>query len=153
MTPKERELLRAMRKRDREEGIWTYVPHPGVIVRPIAEREYGVFATRPFRRDQLIYSSLILPTRNIYGLKQVRDLRGMPFLDFAFAWADDISGFPLSWVSMINHSENPNTIYERDPKGPLMHFYAERNIGVLEQLTIDYGAEYWEGREHLMKKL
>jgi hypothetical protein len=46
---------------------------------------------------------------------------------------------------LYNHAADPNVEYDQD-RPDLLRFFALRTIHAGEELTIDYGEEWWETR-------
>jgi hypothetical protein len=55
-------------------------------------------------------------------------------------------GLVLGYGSLYKHSQNPNVEYAYNKKTRRMHFITKRPVNVGEELTIDYGKNYWEDR-------
>lgn len=57
-----------------------------------------------------------------------------------------IYGVVLGYGSLYTHSETPNITFAYNSKNRQMYFIAARTISAGEELTIDYGKDYWNER-------
>ena len=57
-----------------------------------------------------------------------------------------IYGVVLGYGSLYTHSENPNITFAYNSKNRQMYFIAARSINAGEELTINYGKDYWNER-------
>jgi len=55
----------------------------------------------------------------------------------------------LGYGSLYRHSTEPNVDYAYNKRQKHMFFIANRPIQAMEELTIDYGSEYWDERSNL----
>lgn len=55
-------------------------------------------------------------------------------------------GVVLGYGSLYGHSETPNITFAYNKQNRQMYFIAARTINAGEQLTIDYGKDYWAER-------
>ena len=55
----------------------------------------------------------------------------------------------LGYGSLYRHSEEPNVDYAYNKRQKHMFFIANRPIQAMEELTINYGKDYWEERSNL----
>ena len=99
---------------------------------------YGVFAEKPFRTGQLIEESpfLFVDEKTITG----------ELADYVFYYSKKRSALALLHGSLFNHSDNPNVWFQVNGKLKIITFKATRAIAIGEELLIDYGKEYWEGK-------
>jgi len=58
-------------------------------------------------------------------------------------------GLVLGYGSLYRHSDKPNVDYAYNKRQRHMFFIANRTIKAYEELTINYGSEYWEERSNL----
>jgi SET domain-containing protein len=98
----------------------------------------GVFATRRFPKGELVERcpTLALPDSEVTGR-----LGDYVFLSVT---AGDVL-VVLGYGMLYNHSETPNVEYVQE-KPSAIEFLALRAIRPGDELTIDYGAEWWETR-------
>jgi SET domain-containing protein len=110
---------------------------PGIAVRR-GRRGRGVFAVRSFKEGEVVETcpAVSVPDDDVDGL--VRDYvfsamhRGKVLL-------------VLGYGMLYNHSAEPN-VFTRSGGRLLIEFVALRDIEAGEELTHDYGAEYWHDR-------
>ena len=55
-------------------------------------------------------------------------------------------GIVLGYGSLYGHNENPNVTFAYNSKNRQMYFIAARTIQAGEELTINYGKDYWDER-------
>jgi SET domain-containing protein len=101
-------------------------------------RGRGVFATRRFVKGELIESC---PTVELADAEVTGRLN-----DYVYTSVKDgdvvlVLGFGM----LYNHAARPNVEYVQDEPS-MMEFLALRAIATGDELTIDYGAEWWETR-------
>jgi len=58
-------------------------------------------------------------------------------------------GLVLGYGSLYRHSDKPNVDYAYNKRQRHMFFIANRPIKAYEELTINYGSEYWQERSNL----
>lgn len=110
---------------------------PWISVR-VGRRGRGVFAERVFRKDEVVETchAIVLDDDEVDGL--LRDYvfsaqqRGKVLLVFGYAM-------------LYNHSSRPN-LYHRTAGRLTIEFVALRDVDAGEELTHDYGREYWADR-------
>ena len=106
--------------------------------------DYTVIAKTQFARGELIEVCplIILPeiAKTIDRLK-----------DIIFEINKDKGewGLPLGYGSLYRHSNKPSVDYAYNKRQRHMFFIANRTIQMNEELTIDYGSEYWQERSNL----
>ncbi len=115
------------------------VPPAGVEVRE-GSRGRGVFAARDFASDETIE---ICPTIEI-GESDAGGVLG----DYVISSNRDpkLNVFILGYGSLYNHSDSPCAEYMDNGDDSLV-FVALRDIAEGEEITIDYGEEWWETRD------
>jgi hypothetical protein len=55
-------------------------------------------------------------------------------------------GLVLGYGSLYRHSDKPNLDYAYNPKSRQMYFITNRPISMHQELTINYGSDYWAER-------
>jgi len=99
----------------------------------------GVFATRAFRQGDVIEHC---PTVELADADVAGRLN-----DYVFS--TDTEGdvlLVLGHGMLYNHSPNPNVEYVEGDEPSTITFRALRDVRPGEELTIDYGEEWWETR-------
>jgi hypothetical protein len=98
----------------------------------------GVFAARAFAEGDAVESCPTLPLRDADVVGELGD--------YVFGSSTDGQVLLLLGFGMLyNHSASPNLEYYQD-EPDVITFVAAREIESGEELTIDYGREWWEGR-------
>jgi hypothetical protein len=98
----------------------------------------GVFAARGFGAGEVLERC---PTVEIADADVTGKLR-----DYVFRFVRDGDVvLPLGYGVLYNHSADPNVEYVQD-EPTLVTFVARRGIRAGEDLTIDYGDEWWSTR-------
>lgn len=111
----------------------------GIEVRP-SRYGRGVFATRRFDEGELVESC---PTVEVPG----SDVTG-PLRDYIFSSVNEGHVvLVLGYGMLYNHSADANLEYLQGDDASTVDYYATRDIAKGEELTIDYGGEWWGSRE------
>lgn len=97
----------------------------------------GVFASEKILEGELIEACPIVA---LFGSKDRGRLRKTGLVNYYFLWGEhrDRVALCLGWGSIYNHSFAPNARYEKDISKGCMDFYALRNIGQGEEITVNY---------------
>jgi len=109
----------------------------GLAVRP-GPHGRGVFATRRFAKGEVVEScpTVELPDGDVTG-------RLGDYVYTSIKEGDVV--LVLGYGMLYNHSSNPNVEYVQDEPSTMM-FIALRAVRPGEELTIDYGEEWWQTR-------
>ena len=111
--------------------------NPWLIVKE-SRHGRGVFAARRFRTGDVIEEC---PTLHVPPAEITGTLR-----DYVFSSLDGRENvLALGYGMLYNHAADPNVEYDQD-RPDLLRFFALRTIRAGEELTIDYGEEWWETR-------
>ena len=113
-----------------------------VEVKRIKGKGRGVFARRPIRKGELIEKvpMLVLPAEEYHD-----SLGGTSLANYCFNWQEGTVALALGYGSLYNHSPKPNLEYVQDDPQTVT-FLASRTIEPGDELTIDYGEEWWSTR-------
>ena len=116
----------------------TYEIGPGLAVGhgPIGR---GVFATRAFAEGEDVETC---PTVDVADADATGRLNDYVFTSHEDA---DVVLLVLGYGMLYNHSANPNVEYVQGEPDTIV-FRALRDVEPGEELTIDYGEEWWETR-------
>jgi hypothetical protein len=110
----------------------------GLAIR-IGPHGRGVFATRRFARGATVEvcPTLELPDGDVTGLLG----------DYVFRSNNEDAVLLLLGFGMLyNHSGDPNLEYVEGGEPGTIEFVTMRKVEAGEELTIDYGAHWWEER-------
>lgn len=120
--------------------------HPGLVVAP-CDFGHGVFTTDPIPSDTTIEEChhLCLNEHECEGI--LNDYVYQLDLDKSKKKMMEYYSLPLGFGSIFNHANEHNTDYWHDEKRDLIIFYTIRDIAAGEQLFINYGKEWWDGRD------
>jgi hypothetical protein len=106
--------------------------------------DYSVIAKTQFAKGEIIEicPMLILPeiAKNVDRLKDVLFEIDKKKGEYALV---------LGYGSLYGHSDEPNVDYAYNKRQKHMFFIANRPIKAFEELTINYGKDYWEERSNL----
>jgi hypothetical protein len=98
----------------------------------------GVFATRRFAEGDVVE---MCPTVQVPDSDVTGGLR-----DYVFTSIEDGDVvLVLGYGMLYNHSADPNLEYEQEDPSSIT-FFAVRAVQPGDELTIDYGEEWWETR-------
>jgi len=100
----------------------------------------GVFADRDFDKDEVVE---ICPYLLIHKDEMDDDCS---VCDYTFEFDDDTEVLMLGYGSMYNHHQNNNLEYVYDEDKDLFEYVTLRPVQKGEELTVNYGEEYWEAR-------
>ncbi len=121
--------------------------HPNLVVAP-CEFGHGVFTTAPIPSDTTIEECHHLCLTDdecdgiindyVYRLEADQTQDGEEVEHYSL---------PLGFGCIFNHSNDHNTDYWHDEKRNLIIFYTIKDVAAGEQLFINYGRDWWEGRD------
>lgn len=110
----------------------------GIEVRYTGLEGRGVFATRDFKKGELIEACPVVPII-VYEEEdgETYDWPDNNLKHYTYEWGDG-SAIVLGYGSLYNHSNEPNVDYDALEASSIMRFIAERDIKKDEQLFIAY---------------
>jgi len=116
-----------------------YDEHPHVVVKR-SSAGLGLFAAEPIKRDEFVVEY----TGEVITTDEADERQGKYLFDINSKWV--IDGSPRTNLARyINHSCKPNCEPEVDERKKRVYIYAIKNIKPGEELTYDYGKDYFEG--------
>lgn len=71
----------------------------------------------------------------------------MPFLKYALAWHEETLALPLGWVGLYNHSDENNCSFSTNIVDELVGIITVKEVLKHQQLTVNYGPEWFSSRE------
>ena len=110
---------------------------------------YGVFATQPIKKDELVeecHLITICTRRNFIPLLYNYIFR-YPKGD---NWEEVV--IPLGYGSIYNHSNTPHANWKESKENKTFLFYALRDIEIGEEICTYYGGEEWWATRNILMK-
>ena len=101
----------------------------------------GVFSTRAFKKDEIVE---VCPYLQIFNGHMDDECE---VGDYTFDFDDESEVLIQGYGSMYNHHKDHNLDYIFDEETDMFEYTALRDIRKGEELTVNYGEEYWEARE------
>lgn len=113
--------------------------HPFIFVEQTEQKGRGVFCKADIEVNTLIEIAPVIPLSET----DTKIIHKTALHDFYFLWGDDqlSSAIALGYVSMYNHSENPNCAYEADFENNTIKIITLNPILKFEELTINYNMD------------
>jgi SET domain-containing protein len=114
--------------------------HQGLSVIEITGKGRGLIATSDIADGDVIEVAPVIPLTDADG-----DIRESVLFNYPFKWDDPphIEAIALGAISMCNHDDDPNAVFEPDIPAGVMRLWALRAIAAGEEITIDYGIPLW----------
>ena len=105
----------------------------------IVPSERGVFAGVAIQKDELIESCpvLLISQDDTAAIHQASLVSYM----FYFGKEKNESLIALGYGSLYNHAQSPNATYKLYPGKQIIVFYALKNIGKDEEITVNYAKD------------
>ncbi len=121
--------------------------HPNLVVAP-CEFGHGVFSTTPMPSGTTLEEChhLCIKDNECDGILNDYVYK----LDLNKSEGEEAPVYyslPLGFGSIFNHSDDHNTDYWHDEERELIIFYTIKDVAASEQLFINYGKEWWDGRD------
>lgn len=113
-----------------------------VEVRPSPLGGRGVFACRSFKAGEVI--------ERCHTISKHGDEWGTATTDYVFngTYNEQNSVLVLGNGSLFNHSDDANAAYELADNDNIMIYTAKRPITRGDEITVDYGSDWFEGRKY-----
>lgn len=117
-----------------------------IIIKPSPGKGFGVFATQPIKKDEVIEECYLLklPTKRWEKSDLLLDYR------FCYPQGPDWQEYviPLGYGCIYNHDDNNNAMWRNHPTERAFQFYALRDIEEGEEICTNYGEGYnWDGNK------
>ena len=123
-----------------------YIHNPKIEVRRSKLHGLGVFANANIKKGEILEEChFILDKTPFHKIKN-------PLQAYIFAWGNkdpdnkSKSAIVFGYGCIYNSSENNNATWETDKRKNKFIFYAVKNIKKGEEITTNYGNDYWESR-------
>ena len=121
---------------------------PYITVRETKDRGLGVFAAAPIKNNTFLtdYVGKVVPSEEL--------LRDHPDAEPEYAFRVDDALYidaenSTHWSKRMNHNAlAPNVDFEVTASPPRVRFATIRDVKKGEELTFDYGTEFWDGRSY-----
>lgn len=97
-----------------------------------------------------VYARSAIPSGEFVEVAPVVVTETMPEDDnlarYAIAWNGHF-GIPLGWTGLYNHSDNNSCAYSSNFHDSLLGIMTLRDIAAGEQLTVNYGPDWFQSRK------
>lgn len=109
---------------------------PSLIIAPSENRGRGVFTTKNIAADTVIEISPVIELSE----KERKQIEGTKLYHYIFEWGKSKrkAAMALGYISMYNHSFDPNCEYEMDYENGNMTIRTIRNVKKGEELYFSY---------------
>jgi hypothetical protein len=119
---------------------------------------WGVYADEDIQLGVLIESApgISVPFEILKLCYYILTSDGIPpeelVLDqYGIGWPGERVLFPLGWVGLYNHSDCPSAEFVFLPEPNTVGIRSLREIAAGEEITVNYGEEWWERKSYLQK--
>jgi SET domain-containing protein len=128
-----------------------------ISVRRSSLHGWGVFADEVILPNEMVEVApgVLLQQSFLNACHYVATAEGMPpeeiMLDqYGIGWTDGRAFFPLGWVGLYNHSDNPSAefVYVSDE---LVGIRSLKEISPDQEITVNYGDHWWRQKGYLQK--
>jgi uncharacterized protein len=103
--------------------------------------DYTIIGKTQFARGEIVEVCPVIITGEI-----AKTIDRLKDIIFEIDKAKDQWGIVLGYGSLYRHSQTPNLDYAYNPKNKQMYFVTNKFIKLGEELTINYGDDYWAER-------
>ncbi|MBD2416022.1 SET domain-containing protein-lysine N-methyltransferase [Nostoc calcicola FACHB-389] len=94
----------------------------------------GVFAKKRFLKGEVIERASVV----VIPAEEVTLIDRTILANYYYDWEDRTAAMALSWVSLMNHSYQPNTFYVKKFSERVIEYIVYRDIEVGEEITANY---------------
>jgi len=112
---------------------------PILVVAPSKERGRGVFASEPIEAHTILEISPVL----VFSMTDRKKAEETLLYNYIFEWGEghEMGALGLGYISIYNHSYQPNCTYLMDFENELITITALHDIAAGDELFINYNAE------------
>lgn len=117
-----------------------YVPFidPRLYVKWREGLGHGVFSKESIPKDTFVEIAPVLEFNSKDGVPG-------PIMDYTVAWNGNL-GVGLGWTMLYNHSDDSNCAFSMNLYDGLLAILSKREIKEGEELTVDYGENWFSSR-------
>jgi len=110
-----------------------------LVVAPSKERGRGVFAAASIEAQTIVEISPVL----VFSMADRKKAEETILYNYIFEWGEghEMGALGLGYISIYNHSYQPNCSYLMDFENEIMTITALHDIAAGEELFINYNAE------------
>lgn len=110
--------------------------NPFIEIKQTKNKGLGVFLHQKIEADTLLEIAPVI----VLNEADTLIIHQTYLHDYYFAWDDNQkkSAIALGYISLYNHSKNPNCYYECDFENNTISIFTKENIKAGEELFIDY---------------
>ena len=94
----------------------------------------GVFAQKPFFKGEVIERAFVV----VIPAEEVKLIDQTVLTNYYYDWENQAAAIALSWVSLINHSYQPNTFYVKKFAERVIEYIVYKDIKEGEEITANY---------------
>jgi uncharacterized protein len=111
-------------------------------------RGRGVYTTIPIQKGEIVEVSPVIPL----SAADWKVIKTTTLDAYVFAWGKNgrSNAIPLGFGGLFNHSDEPNLSFWLNVREKSITFRANRDIAILEQLTIDY---MWSKKDRIKYRI
>lgn len=112
---------------------------PILAIAPSKQRGRGVFATEAIEAQTILEVSPVL----VFSMEDRKKAEETLLYNYIFEWGEghEQGALGLGYISIYNHSYQPNCSYQMDFDNELMTITAIHDIAAGEELFINYNAD------------
>jgi SET domain-containing protein len=112
---------------------------PILAIAPSKERGRGVFATEAIEAQTILEISPVL----VLSMEDRKKAEETLLYNYIFEWGEghELGALGMGYISIYNHSYQPNCSYQMDFENDLMTITAIHDIASGEELFINYNAD------------